>query len=126
LFQTSLATIRADIERNGWTRAGAAYCLDGDWPSAARILERALARDGGSIPDQLMLALAYHQMGRPNEARRNCDRGVDGLKNHMIDDETRDIAIEAILNIRGLSVDAAKSLLLDLAFPDDPFAHGAK
>jgi hypothetical protein len=32
------------------------------------------------------------------------------------------VAVEAIMTIRGLGVDAAASLLLDAAFPADPFA----
>jgi hypothetical protein len=32
------------------------------------------------------------------------------------------VAIEALMTIRGLGVDEAESLLLDAAFPGDPFA----
>ncbi len=48
LVQPSLLkTIKADTERDGLTRLGAAYYLLGDWASAAAVLARAAARPDG-------------------------------------------------------------------------------
>jgi hypothetical protein len=41
----------------------------------------------------------------------------------VADDETHDVALEALTTIRGLSRDEAESLLRDAAFPADPFAR---
>ena len=38
-------------------------------------------------------------------------------------DETHDVALEALTTIRELGVDEAESLLLDAAFPADPFSR---
>jgi len=39
-----------------------------------------------------------------------------------LDDETRDVAVEALVTLRGLSPGEAEALLvLDAAFPADPF-----
>ena len=57
-----------------------------------------------------------------SEARSECDRALHRLRTEPAEDETRDVALEALLTIRGLRVEAAESLLLDAAFPVDPFA----
>jgi hypothetical protein len=36
---------------------------------------------------------------------------------------TRDVALEALTTIRDLGLDDAESLLLDAAFPADPFSR---
>ncbi len=64
LFEPSLLTIKADTERNGLTRLGAAYFLLGDWASAAAVLERAAARPDATALDGFLLALARHHLGR--------------------------------------------------------------
>ena len=46
--ELSLMRLKADPMRNGLTRLGAAYCLLGDWASAASVLERAAARPDAS------------------------------------------------------------------------------
>jgi hypothetical protein len=71
--------------------------------------------------DDFLLALAGHRLGRHDEARRDCDRGVARLGSELRDDATRDVAIEALMTVRSLSVDEAESFLLDVAFPADPF-----
>ena len=73
LFELSLRWLKADWERNGRTRLGAAYFLLGDWTSAAAVLERAAARPEGKALDELLLALARHHVGGADEARRHCD-----------------------------------------------------
>jgi hypothetical protein len=114
--------IQADWERNGLVRLGAAYGLAGDWASAAGVLERAAAQPGGSALGGFLLALAHHHVGRPAEARNDCDRARERLQSEKGDDEARDVAVEALLSIQGLSVPEAELLLLADAFPADPFA----
>jgi tetratricopeptide (TPR) repeat protein len=121
-FGLSLMHLKADRERNGLARLGAAYSLLGDWASAAAVLERAAARPDGSALDGFLLALAHHHLGRPDEARNACDRALARLGTDQDEDETHDVAAEALLTIRGLSLGAAESILRDAAFPADPFA----
>jgi eukaryotic-like serine/threonine-protein kinase len=121
-FQTSLTRLKADPARNGLTRAGAAYYLLGDWAAAASIFERAAARPGAPALDGLLLGLARHHLGRSAEARSDCDRALERLRTERAEEETRDVAVAALMDIRGLGVDESDSLLLDAAFPTDPFA----
>jgi len=114
--------LKADTERNGLTRLGAAYSLLGDWASAAAVLERAAARPDGSALDGFLLALAHHHLSRADEARSACERALARLRTDQDEDATHDVAAEALLTIRGLSLGAAESLLRDAAFPADPFA----
>jgi hypothetical protein len=118
-----LTRLKGDRERNGLTRLGAAYSLLGDWASAGAALERAAARPDASALDGFLLALARHHLGRTAEARSECDRALERLRTDQAGDETRDVALEALLTIRGLSIDEAESLLLDAALPADPFAR---
>jgi WD40 repeat protein/serine/threonine protein kinase/Flp pilus assembly protein TadD len=122
-FEPSLLRIKADGERNGLTRLGAAHFLLGDWASATAVLGRVAARPEASALDGFLLALACHHLGRADEARSDCDRALERLASDLADAATHDVAVEALLTIRGLSVDEAESLLLDLLFPADPFAH---
>ena len=117
LFQPSLWTIRADVDRDGRTRLGAAYVLLGDWALAVTVLAQAAARPEASVLDDLLLALARHHLGRLDEARSDCARVLERLRNGSSDEATHDAAIEALMTIRGLDADAADSLLLDLVFP---------
>ena len=121
-FRTNLTRLKADPVRNGLTRSGAAYYLLGDWAAAASILERAAARPGAPALDGLLLALARHHLGRTALARSDCDRALERLTTERAEDETRDVAVAALMAIRGLELDQADSLLLDAAFPADPFA----
>jgi hypothetical protein len=113
--------LKADAQR-GLTRLGAAYSLLGDWASAAAVLRRAAARPDASALEGFLLALARHHLGRIDEARSDCARALERLRTDPTEDETRDAAVAALMTIRGLSVDEAESLLLDAAFPADPFA----
>jgi hypothetical protein len=122
LFEPSLARIKAEWARNGLTRLGTASYLLGEWSSAAALLGRAAARPDGSALDRFLLALARHRLGRSDEARRDCDRALARLRTDKLDDETRDVAVEALTTIRGLSISVAESLLRDAVFPVDPFA----
>jgi hypothetical protein len=70
-----------------------------------------------------LLALARHHVGRRGKARSACDRALGRLANDLVDEATRDVAIEALKTIRGLGVDEAEALLLDAAFPADAFAR---
>jgi hypothetical protein len=121
-FEPRLMQLKADRERNGLTRLGAAYCLLGDWASAAAVLERTAGRHDGSALDGFLLALAHHHLGRAAEARSECERALARLRTDPDEDATHDVAAEALLTIRGLSLGAAESLLRDAAFPADPFA----
>jgi WD40 repeat protein/tetratricopeptide (TPR) repeat protein len=123
LFPPSLQAIRADAERSGLTRLGAAYALLGDWASAARVLTRAASRPDPSALDEFLLALALHHLGRREEARSNCDRALKRSRSELADEATRDVAVEALTTIRGLGVDEAESLVFDAAFPADAFAR---
>jgi tetratricopeptide (TPR) repeat protein len=118
-----LATIKVDEARDGRTRLGAAYALKGEWAPAAAVLERAVARPDATALDGFLLALARHHLGRVDEARSACDRALGRLGSDLADEATHDVAVEAIMTIRDLGVDAAASLLLDAAFPADPFAR---
>ena len=123
LFQRSLQTIRADTERDGRTRLGAAYLLLGDWTSAAAVLARAAARPDATALDDFLLALARPHLGRVDEARSDCDRALGRLGSDLADEATHDAAVEALMTLRDLSVDEAESVLLDLVFPAEPFAR---
>jgi hypothetical protein len=63
-----------------------------------------------------------HRLGRGDEARSDCDRALVRPRTDPDEDETHDVAAEALLTIRGLSLGAAESLLRDAALPADPFA----
>ena len=122
LFEPSLLRIKADAERDGRTRLGAAYVLRGEWAPAAAVLARAAARPDARALDGFLLALARHHLGHRDEARSGCDRALQRPSTELAEDETRDVALEALMTIRGLGVDEAESRLLDAAFPADPFA----
>jgi hypothetical protein len=125
LFEPSLARIKADGERDGRTRLGAAYALLGEWGRAAAVLERAVARPEATPLDGFLVAVARQHLGRRGEAHHDCDRAMARLRSERADEATHDVAIEALMTIRGLSVDEAEALVLDAAFPGDPFAsHG--
>jgi eukaryotic-like serine/threonine-protein kinase len=123
LFSPSLQTIRADTERSGLTRLGAAYILLGEWAPAAAVLDRARARSGAPPLDGFLLALAQHHLGRRDEARSDCDLALARLASGLTDEATHDVAVEALMTIRGLGVDPAEAFLLDLVFPAGPFAR---
>jgi hypothetical protein len=123
LLEPSLTKIKADGDRYGLTRLGAAYCLRGDWASAAAVLAPAATRKGAFAIDGFLLALARHHLGRPAEARGDCDRALRRMRNERVTDETRDVAIEAVAAIRGLSLNKAELVLLEAAFPADPFVR---
>ncbi len=123
LFTPSLERIKTDIARHGLSRLGAAYCLQGDWTKAAAVLNRAVALPRASVADAFLLALARHHLGQHAQARIDCDRALERLKTDIPDEETRDVAIEAVMATRNLSVVGAESLLLDAAFPVDPFSR---
>jgi hypothetical protein len=123
LLEARLASFKGDRERNGLTRLGAAYYIVRDWARAAAVLERAAARPGTSALERFLLALVHHHLGRNGEARTGCDCALERLRTDPAEDETRDVAVATLMSIRGLGVDEAESLLLDSAFPADPFAH---
>jgi WD40 repeat protein/tetratricopeptide (TPR) repeat protein len=119
MFEPILRRIKIDVEQNGLTRLGAAYYLLGDWASAAGVL----GRPDASALDGFLLALARHDLGRIDEARDDCDRALERLRSDRSDEATHDVAVEAVMTIRGLGVEEAESFLLDLVFPADPFAR---
>jgi WD40 repeat protein len=122
-FELSLARIRADANRNGLTRLGAAYYSLGDWAPAAAVLEEAAAREGASAIDSFLLGLAHHHLGRHDVARSDCDRALERLRSEPLRDATREVATHAIGSIRGYSPSEAESLLLDAQFPAHLFAR---
>jgi tetratricopeptide (TPR) repeat protein len=122
-FELRLMQLQADTERDGLARLGAAYSLLGDWASAAAVLERAAARPDGSALDGFLLALAHHHLGRVDEARSDCDRALERLGSDLADEATHDVAVEALMTIRGQGVDEAESVLQDLVFPAEPFGR---
>ncbi len=122
LSEPTLMRLKADLDRNGLLRLGAAHYVRGEWASAAVMLERSVARADASALDEFLLALAHHHMGRIAEARGECESAFQRLKTEPADDATRAIALEALTTIRGLKVDEAELRLLDAAFPTDPFA----
>src|SRR5262249_33932383 len=122
-FEPSLTRIKTDWVRNGRPRPGGPYSPKGDGASAAAALERAAARPDARALGEFLLALARHHLGRTAEARSECDRALKRLRTDQASDETRDVALEALTTIRDLGVDEAESLLLDAAFPADPFAR---
>ena len=85
------------------------------------VLERAAARPDASAVDGLLLALARHHLGRTDEARSDCDRALGRLGSELADEPTHDVALEAIMTIRGVGIEQAEALLQDLVFPADPF-----
>jgi hypothetical protein len=121
LFEPSLQRIKADTERDGRTRLGVAYALLGEWAPAAAVLARAAARPDASALDDFLVALARHHVGRVDEARSDCDRAVGRLGSDLADEATHDVAVEALMTIRGMGLDEAESALLDLVFPAEPF-----
>jgi hypothetical protein len=116
-----LKTIKADTERDGRTRLGAAYYLLGDWGSASAVLARAAARPDAPALDGLLLALARHRLGRIDEARSDCDGALERIGSDVADEASHDVAVEALMTIRGLTVQEAESVLQDRVFPADPF-----
>jgi hypothetical protein len=58
-----------------------------------------------------------------DEAGSDCDRALERLASGLADEATHDVAVEALMTIRGLGVDEADSVLLDLMFPAEPFAR---
>ncbi len=122
-FEASLSRIKADAQRNGLTRLAAAYCLLGDWASAANVLARNGVKSDASALEGFLAALAQHHLGQRAEARRGCDRAIERLRTCIIDDQARDVALEALTTIRDLGIHKAETFLLDAAFPADPFAR---
>jgi hypothetical protein len=121
LFPPSLQMIRADTERTGLTRLGAAYYLLGEWAPAAVVLARAAARPDAPALDGFLLALARHNLGRVEEAWSDCNRALGGLGSGLADEATHDVAVEALMTIQGRGVDEAETVLQDLVFPAHPF-----
>ena len=122
-FEPSLESIKDDAQRNGLTRLGAAYALLGEWAPAAAVLARAAARPNATALDDFLLALARHHQGRRDEARSDCDRALGRVASDPADLATQDVAVEALMTIRGLAVHDAEALVLDTAFPADPFVR---
>src|SRR5262249_48892460 len=123
VLELSLRRIKAGKETHGLTRLGAAYCLLGDWASATAVLGRAVARPDAPALDGFLLALARHHLGRSDEARSDCVRALERIGSNLTDEATHDVAVDALMTIRGLGVGEAESILLDLVFPADPFAR---
>jgi tetratricopeptide (TPR) repeat protein len=120
-FEPSLLRIKADTERNGLTRLGAAYVLLGAWAPAEAVLARAAARPEASSLDGFLLALARHHLGHEVESRSDCNRALERPGSALADEPIHDVVVEALMTVRGLGVDEAEAVLQDLVFPADPF-----
>jgi hypothetical protein len=60
---------------------------------------------------------------RGDEARSDRDRALGRLGSKLADEATQDVAVEAIMTIRGRGLDEAEAVLQDLVFPSDPFGE---
>ena len=123
LFGSALQSIRADEMQNGFTRLGAAHCLLGHWGDATAVLSRAASRSGATALDFFLLALARHHVEEHVQAQLDCDRAFALLKCDKLAQDTNDVAVEALIKVRGVSVDEAQALVFDAAFPVDPFSR---
>ena len=122
-FGSSLQIIKADETQNGLTRLGAARCLLGQWKDAEPVLSRAARSPGATALEFFLLALARDHIEEHSQAQLDCDRAVALLKSDKLEQATNDVAVEALMTIRGASVDEAQSVVFDAAFPADPFSR---
>ena len=123
LFGTSLQMIKAGEMQNGLTRLGAARCLLGEWQDAESVLSRAASRSDATALEFFLLALARDHIEKHAEAQSDCNRALALLKSDKPEQVTIDVAVEALMTIRGASVDEAQALVFDAAFPADPFSR---
>ena len=87
------------------------------------MLARAASRSGATALDFFLLALARHYLEERAQAQLDCDRASVLWKYEKRAQETNDVAVEALIKVRGASVDKAQALVLDAAFPADPFSR---
>lgn len=67
----------ANDNGNDWNTLGVAYYRAGKWQDAKTALERSMnLRNGGDSFDWFFVALVYHQLGQPEEARQWCEKAV--------------------------------------------------
>ena len=57
---------------------GSLYLLEGRWNDAIEVLERAIARDPGSLETRVNLVVALGRLGRIDQARDRFDEGIRG------------------------------------------------
>jgi serine/threonine protein kinase/TPR repeat protein len=64
-----------------WNTLGLAYCRAGDWYGALAALEKSMElRDGGDSFDWFFLAMAHHQLGHKEEARKWNEQAVEWME----------------------------------------------
>jgi tetratricopeptide (TPR) repeat protein len=96
---------------------GAAFYRAGGFDEAIRKLEEAIQTPGDRPSDWAFLAMAHNRLGNCREARRWLDR----LRHYQPSTDPARFWDE--LEIRLLRGEAEVLVLLDPAFPDDPFAR---
>jgi len=65
---------------NFWNTLGAAYYRAGSWKECVNALEKSMQlREGGDAFDWLFLAMAYHQLGKSDEAITWLNKGDDWI-----------------------------------------------
>jgi Flp pilus assembly protein TadD len=112
----------------------------GEFARAEQLCRQILQLDPGYAEALHLLGLISVRMGRrdqaidyigqaihlePDFAPAHNNLGLALVECGRLEEATHDVAIEALMTIRGLSVDEAEALVLDAAFPGDPFAsHG--
>jgi serine/threonine-protein kinase len=76
---------------------GVAHYRNGDWKAAVeKLLQSVQANSGGDGFDWLYLAMAYWQLGDPEQARRWYNRAVQGMeKSPLVKEELRRLRAEA-------------------------------
>jgi hypothetical protein len=67
-------------------------------------LARAASRSGATALDFFLLALARHHLEERTQAQLDCDRASVLLKYEKRAQETNDVAVEALIKLRGATV----------------------
>ena len=68
------------------------------------MLARAGSRSGATALDFFLLALARHHLKERTQAQLDCDRASVLFKYEKLAQETNDVAVEALIKVRGATV----------------------
>jgi hypothetical protein len=68
------------------------------------VLARAASRSGATALDFFLLALARHHLEERTQAQLDCDRASVLFKYEKLAQETNDVAVEALIKVRGATV----------------------
>jgi tetratricopeptide (TPR) repeat protein len=100
---------------NDWNTLGVACYRAGKWQDAKTALERSMKlRNGGDSFDWFFLALVYHQLGQPQEARQWCEKAVRWFQQKRPFD----------LELPRFQAEAARELGLPEFAPSNSFQNG--